>query len=316
MTQLQTRNPVRDIAEQDYRPDLVRINENAIKALSPASNLESMGATLGESPLAASLLQFIPYFIVMDTQNYQFWDIDSQGEMRRYSRGGKVGALAMQESFHAAWLEAIGDDQGLAGPLLAPTISERLGARIAQEGVGFIFGDIPEAQSRKELLLEVLDPAKLSDVSAFLAQRIQRDGVLGFTDAELLASVFPKSYGDRYLKKAQLTLMFIAGQWNAQNPEARCKLDVCAAADYQLPKVARTMRLLDYSPGMTVMVDDGHLIAEDSTEERAIRAATVKVCDMVAEHFGVPIEEVDFWFWLNRNVDRDAKFHLTRTTAY
>lgn len=110
--------------------------------------------------------------------------------------------------------------------------------------------------------------------------------------------------------------MFIAGEWNAQHPELACALDVTAAAVYQLPKVLRTLGILRYSEILAQSVDSETPIAKEGAEERAIRAATIIACDLLATHFGCSIAEVDFWLWLNRNQSHDAKFHLTFTSAY
>lgn len=304
-----TENPVLAVANEDYDPYLVRVDERAVFALDVPSGLQGLGSTLGDSPLATTPRVFAPYFIAMNTMNYMFWNVAQDGSFTRYSLNGKVGALAMQDAFHAAWL-ACGGDKHPEKATMA------LAARVQAEGVGFLFGDIPSADTRRELLLEVLDPAKLMAAGNYLADRVLNTGSLGWGDAQLLAYLFPRSYGDSYLKKAQLTLMFIAGEWNAQKPVLPCVLDVTAAADYQLPKVLRTLGLLEYSGEAAKAVDAGVLVPENGVVERAIRAATVLACEQLAEHFKCTIAEVDFWLWLNRNKDRDAKFHLTITTAY
>lgn len=312
----QTINPVYLAAQQDYRHDLVALNMQALEALPRPAGVESLGNTLAGSILDAMPHTFVPYFIVMNSLNYQFWDLHPTQGFTRYSHNGAVGALAMQNSFRDAWVAAIGPD-GASLPLRAQSDAiAQLAARIRAEGVQFIFGDIPQAASRRELLLEVMERTKLSAVSEYLANRVMNTGSLGWGDAQLLAYLFPKAYGDRYLKKAQLTLMFIAGQWNAMKPATPCALDVTAAADYQLPKVLRVLGLLDYAPELAAKVDQGQLIDADSREERAIRAATVLACRDLAEHFGCTIAELDFWLWQNRNAARDAQFHLTVTTDY
>lgn len=310
-------HPVRAVAEDDYRAGLARVNSEAIARMARPEGLQGLGSTLAGSPLAGRINAFVPYFIAMNVLNYQFWELDAQGAFQRYSHNGAIGALAMQNSVLQHWTEA------LAGAAEAGSIRDQVGRvtgvlreRIEREGVAFLLGDIPRADSRRALLLEVLDADKLTIVAEYLAARVTTSGELGWGDAQVLAYLFPKCYADRYLKKAQLTLMFIAGEYNATGPVQRCRLNVTAAADYQLPKVLRALGVLEYSDALVARVDGHEPIAEDSTEERAIRAATIIACDALAKHFGVTMEEIDFWLWVNRNAAREARFHLTETTAY
>jgi len=313
-----TTNPVISVAAQDYNVGLVKVNEDAIKKLARPDDLQTLGESLAGSPLAGRPAAFIPYFIVMNVLNYQFWDVDHVGTFHRYSNNGLVGAMAMQQGMLEHWCTAIG---GAAGACLETRVQvERavasLRARIEAEGVQFILGDIPAAQSRQDLLLEVLDAGKLTAAAEYLHARARDTAELGWGDAQLLAYLFPQGYGDRYLKKAQLTLMFIAAEMNAAKPAQRIRLDVTAAADYQLPKVLRSMGILEYSEEIAAAVDEMQVIPVDSEYERAIRAATVFACGLLAQHFGATIEEIDFWLWMNRNRAREAQFHLTFTTAY
>jgi hypothetical protein len=308
-------NPAYAAAQLDYREDLAQVMRDAIGRLSLPADLASLGDSLGDSPLAQSIYAYAPYFVAMNSLNYQFWNLSESGEMQRYAQDGVVGALAMQAGFHNAWLSAPG--KGSTSPLgVAFECAEWLAGRVAAEGVSFMLGDIPESDSRVAILTEVLNGAKLLTVSHYLARVVEETGQLSWRDAQVLADIFPEAYGDPYLKKAQLTLMFIAGQWNVTHPDQPCTLDVSAAADYQLPKVLRTLGLIQYSPELANLVDTETPIDAGSAEERAIRAATILACKELAEQFGRSIAEVDCWLWMNRNVDRAAKFHLTVSTNY
>jgi hypothetical protein len=252
----------------------------------------------------------------MNTMNFQFWDVDAAGAFTRYRRGSLVGAQAMMDGFHRDWVGTLGSlspDAPIEDQVFK--VDEAFGLRLERDGVEFLFDDIPAAHARRRLLLEVLEPHRLTVVSDFLARRIANTHALDWRDAQLLAESFPQAYGDRYLKKAQLTLIFIAAAWNTLH-DTPCRLDITAAADYQLPKVLRTLGLLRYSDDLAAMVDNGRLIEAGSKEENAIRAATIRACDLLAEQFNATTQDVDSWLWLNRNVDRNARFHLTRTTAY
>lgn len=309
-------NPVRARARADYDTNLVSINHSAIAGLPSPSNLEPMRPLLAGTPLAGRQWLSAAFLVAMDSLNYQFWEREPDGALRRYSVGGQVGAWAMQGAFLSAWLEAMGEvSTGWTAERLAVERAVAgLQARLAVDGVGGIFGDIPEARSRAAILHEVLNARLLMLVSGGLAGSGTSSGVLGLREAELLAVTFPEAYGDPYLKKAQLTLMFVAAELRAVGWPVR--LDVTAAADYQLPKVLRALGVLEYSQYLAALVDGGALITEDSAEERAIRAATVLACDALAAHFGVGVDAVDSWLWLQRNVAKEANFHLTVTTRY
>lgn len=309
-------NPVLRIAREDYAADLVNIVESAIAQCQPGETLQSMGATVPVDSLCRAM-EGIPYFIAMDSINYQFWDVAESGDFVRYRHHGLEGALAMQQAFRQAWEAQAQLVQHLPGPSHTAFIVDSLRERIENHGVTGIFGDIPAASSRADILFEVLaDASRLYVTSETLLSSLLLRGKLGWQEAELLAQTFPRAYRDRYLKKAQLTLMFIAGQWNEHNPRQACRLDVTAAADYQLPKILRAMGILSYSPELAARVDAQQLIAADSREERAIRAATVLACEKLAEHLNCTLPQVDFWLWVNRNQARSAQFHLTQTTAY
>lgn len=314
----QNTNPVILVAAQDYDVSLVKVNEEAIEKLARPDDLQTLGESLADSPLARRPAAFIPYFIVMNVLNYQFWDMDEMGSFQRYSNNGLIGAMAMQKGMLEQWCAAIGGAEGacLETRVQIDRAVASLRARIENEGVQFILGDIPASQSRKDLLLEVLDAGKLTAAAEYLYSRARDTAELGWGDAQLLAYLFPQCYGDRYLKKAQLTLMFIAAEMNAAKPAQRIRLDVTAAADYQLPKVLRSLGILEYSEELSILVDGQHLIEVDDRYEKAIRAATVFACGLLAKHFGATIEEIDFWLWMNRNRAREAQFHLTFTTAY
>lgn len=312
-------HPVRQVALADYQPRHVAVDYDAIKALPTTIDVKPMGPALSPTGKIGSRPDaYVPYLVVMDTLNFQFWDLDANGQFQRYAHKGVVGALGMQQAFEEAWTHLSSSRLNFGASLMQGVVTP-LRERIEREGVGFIFGDIPAAEQRREILLEVLDPVRLLTVSSYLEHRLVYDRELDAGDALMLAHRFPKAYGDSYLKKAQLTLMFLAAQRNATpdlEVEKRCVVKATACADYQLPKVLRSLGLLQYSSAVAAKVDNQEPLGRNSMDERAIRAATVLACDALVEHFGVDIAAVDFWLWANRNLSKDAKFHLTFTTDY
>ncbi len=308
------KNPAYLQAAADYHPAFATVNPQKIAQLPCPDDIGAMGAILKGTPMAGRPLLFTAFLIAMDVLNYQFWDVTEQGEFIRYSHNGKVGALAMQSGFIECWsrhIPAEGRDD-----LAVVSAVNGMKRELQEGGLQSLFGDMPAPQSRIMLLDEVLNAERLLSAATYLVARVQNEDQLGWGDAQLLAYLFPKGYEDQYLKKAQLTLMFIAAEWREMNCGRQVALDVSAAADYQLPKVLRALGVIEYSSYVEQLVDGGRLLEPDSDVERAIRAATIHACDALAQHFKVSIEAVDFWLWLQRNVARDAKFHLTRTTNY
>lgn len=323
---LDPKNPVRITAARDYAlahaAGLVAIDEQVIESLNRPDGLKTLSGTLKCSPLKDSIDGAIAYFIVMNSLNYQFWDLDEEGAFKRYERDGLVGAMAMQKGIHEACVAKM---ESSPAWVLKPAMYVARGLRQALQngGIESVLGAIPDpakpgTPSRMAILEEVLQPLRLSMAVDYLHRRITLYRKLEWVDAQVLATLFPKAYADDYLKKAQLTLMFVASELT-NSPATDMQpltLNVTAAADYQLPKVLRSLGVLSYGQELAEKVDSEQLIEADSLAERGIRAATVLACDKLAEHFNATIEEVDFWLWLNRNKARDAKFHLTKTTHY
>lgn len=308
------KNPAYNQAAADYFHAHVHINYARINELEKPAEVGAMGAILQGTPMAGRPLLFTAFLIAMDVLNYQFWDLAADGSMVRYSHNGKVGALAMQSVFIDCWSKYIPAE----GPdnLAVACAVRGMKAELEMHDLQGLFGDIPAASSRLELLEEVLNAERLLSAATYLVARVENEDQLGWGDAALLAYLFPKCYEDQYLKKAQLTLMFIAAEWRAMNCGRQVALDVSAAADYQLPKVLRALGVLEYSTYVASLVDQERTIEANSDIERAIRAATLHACDALATQFGVSIEAVDFWLWQQRNVAKTDKFHLTRTTSY
>lgn len=300
----------------DYSPSLVMVREDLIRTQGRPGSLGGMPPLLAGTSLSGNLCRSIGFLVAMNVLNYQFWDVTPEGEFIRYRHGVLEGAYALQAAFTQAWLrnaplEPMSDDLYFHH-VIGGLQKELSGA----DGVKQLFGDIPNPTSRAALLREVLNPVRLAIVAQYLAARVSREGQLDYGDAIGLAHQFPDCYDEPYLKKAQLTLMFIAAEWRARPDAPQLRLDISAAADYQLPKVLRAMGLLQYSPAVAALVDNGTLIEKNSDVENAIRAATVLACFDLAQHFGKGVEQVDFWIWLQRNTATSALFHRTRTTDY
>lgn len=311
---LDAAHPVRARAWLDYTPSLVAVDFEAIGRLPRPQALGKPAPLLQGTVLATYPPAYLAALLAMGVLNYQFWALEANGTLRRYAHDGKVGAQAMMAVFFRAWLAAAGER--VPGPTLSHIVTE-LRRQLAGDGLAMLFGDIPEPDSRRALLEEVLDADRLGLAVRLLLGRMEYTQELSWEDAQLLARLFPRGYGgDAYLKKAQLVLMFAAAQWNAQHAGRRCLLNLTAAADYQLPRVLRALDLLHYDEELAHRIDRRVPLLAESLEECALRAATVVACDLLASQFDVGVEVVDNWLWTNRHAAGDAPFHLTLTTNY
>lgn len=309
------KNPAYYQAANDYCPALAVVNYEAISQLTPpvSSSLQGHGLAVQDPNLWDNALATTVYILAMNSLNYQFWDLTPDNRMTRYAHEGNTGAVALGAGFAALWAAAAPQCPITRGTL--ELCIQNLRSDVTALGLPSAFGDIPARASRVRLLKEMCNPARLLNVAEHLVNRMKFEGELSWVDAQYLANLFPLSYEDPYLKKAQLALMLIAGQWHAVHG-SEIHLDVSAAADYQLPKVLRALGLLTYSEELAHDVDAGTPLPVESDKERAIRAATLHACDALAQHFGTGIQAVDFWLWSQRNVAANARFHLTETTWY
>jgi hypothetical protein len=307
-----SQNPVLQAAEAAFHPELVTIDEGAIRQVAKSEIKLAARSQFEGTALSANPFAYVPYIVAMNTLNFQFWDRANDGTFLRYQNQGKVGALAMQDAMLHAWEVAAGKER-YSFPESIHHISKSLLERLAApSSICDIFGDIPAAAERKALLLEVLDAPKLVRITRRLVDRLSA-GRLDWHDAQDLAELYPTAYTDTFLKKSQLTLMFISEEWNTHSAN-KCEAHVTACADYQLPKVLRTQGILRYDAGLAELIDNGTLISAE--QEVAIRAATILACEKLSAWLDVSIPQVDFWLWLRRNEDPAAKFHLFFTTAY
>ena len=308
------------LAQTDYRPELARVNLGGFRPeLLDLSQICPMVPDLPNAALEASLSDAIVFFLALNAINYQFWEIRGSyaPQLDRYAFEGVVGAMGMERAMGKAW----GSEAS----------SEHFQAALVQEGVEGLFGNIPNPQSRLHMLSDIFSsrhfddsqcPTALEQAQHVLMARMQEDRRLDTSDAAFLAVLFPQAYGgDRYLKRAQLALNFIANAAR-QLHGIPVQLDVTLFADYQVPRVARALGFLEYGPELTTLVDTGALLMANGRHERAIRAATVlmgrELVRAIERQTGLIVEEadLDIWLWLQRNACGDALFHRTLTTAY
>jgi len=94
-------------------------------------------------------------------------------------------------------------------------------------------------------------------------------------------------------------------------------------ADYRVPQALRSFGILEYSPELAKMVDEGKIIGKDTGMEIAIRAQTIQAMDMLLSEVNrhrlnadiITMAELDYEIWrLGRKTE--GRHHYTYTTGY
>jgi hypothetical protein len=287
----------------DYQPELVAVDQEAIERM-PARSERFSRATVGQfgSPAGQERVCAAAYAIVLNSINFMFWNPTPDG-VARYHWGQEGGANGLKAALDHAW-GAEPSSQRLRIALGAGTEQSVLDA----------FGDIPLARRRAQFLREVLTAELLEQAAAELV-RSAEGGQLSTIDAERLAARFPIAYGqDPYLVRAQLAVMWYAGFLREQGIEVDC--DVMVAASYQMPRVMRSIKALVFAPELAAKIDNHSMLMREGPEERAIRAATVLGCQMLARHLGVSEHAMVNVLWQHRDACGAVPYHLTVTTDY
>lgn len=181
----------------DYRPALVRVNEERIRELEfPKGSFMPMSTALPGTPPGGWLDTGIAYLLLLNSQNFQFWDI-VDGEFVRYAYDGIVGAMGMRRAFDKAW----GDD----------VTSDTFRVNLASKGVEGLFGNISQPAERATILEEMLAGNNLQQLSSQLSRVALEERKFTLETARMLADTVPRSYAEPYFKRAQLVLAEIAG---------------------------------------------------------------------------------------------------------
>ena len=312
-------NSILKTAHKHYDPSIVKVNLDAISSINIPAHIPPSQMIPVKYDVENVPEFWISSIVVYNTLNYQFWE-KSGDSIKRYRKDGLSGALVMGNCFWEAWHNAIPEDCQQDGERnILKALGGTLGnfrSMIEDDGIQSIFGDIPNPESRKEILLEVMTLIPLLLCVDQIKKQIYSSVVDGEYLAKMLAKNFPKSYNDVFLKKAQLTLMLATSEYRYRHPDANVDLKVTIASDYQVPKVMRSMGILEYSDALAAIVNGEQLIASGSKEELAIRAAAILAGEEISKKFSVAVAQLDWWIWSQRNNDPSAKFHLTETTDY
>jgi hypothetical protein len=288
-------------------PSLVTISDRAIDTLeADFSNFAVASARLPFTP--ASPRDAIPCILAQTALQYRFWD-GFGADYRRYAIGDKVGSTAMVAGFDRAWGSESTPGAGILECAMAGVARS---FSMAPDTLAPYFGDIPDPQSRVQILHEVLCSKQLERVTDEL-DRAFRAGHAGVDEARLIAIAFPRAYADLFLKKAMLAVGLMVAEYRRAG--VQCQESLMAYADYQVPAVMRHFGILEYSPELAAKVDGRQHLLKNGREELAIRAATIIGCEMFAWRHKVTAAETDWLFWLQRKATKQP-FHLTDTTDY
>lgn len=163
----------------------------------------------------------------------------------------------------------------------------------------------------------------------------------GFRDA----TVDPRSgRWVAFYKRAQILvadLWAALGSEEGEEQEKKFGMDVCnfvdmdkvtTFADYRVPQLLRSLKVMEYSPTLSNKVDHGIELKASSMEELYIRAATVVAVDKLVENVkekvpqmmenskGINAVKMDWYLWnIGEKLDRDGRLgnhHLVRTIYY
>lgn len=294
---------VLEIAERWYDPARVAVNSQAIQALDLPTIQPGADEGMKAGKLGADWLEVVAHSIALNSINYQFWDLGPDGKFIRYAFEAVEGAMGMRLAFDRAWTNP-------ASPL---ALARDSGIPLTVEDVKAMFGDIPAAQSRADILNEVLVGGKLRQVSQDVSIRMTEGGKVDTQMGKHLADHFPEAYGDPVLKKAQLAISETWVQACERGAGIACELT--AFADYQIPNILRAMGVLEYSPALAAAIDARAPLDYDGADERAIRAASLLAVERIAQVNGADVAAVDHYLWARRK-EAKTPFHLTFTTAY
>lgn len=207
---------------------------------------------------------------------------------------------------------------------------------------------IPNVSERVRLLIEMAQGLlTFYDGSAtkFIASAKRSSDVLvynilqnfpGFRDA----TVDPKcGRWVAFYKRAQILVADLWAALGSESGDEKYGMDLCnftdmskitTFADYRVPQLLRSMKVLEYSPTLANKVDSGDELLASSMDELYIRAATVVAVDLLVENVrlklpnklnqGINAVKMDWYLWnIGEKLDRQnclGNHHLVRTIFY
>ena len=128
---------------------------------------------------------------------------------------------------------------------------------------------------------------------------------------ELIVRI-PGFASDMFLKRAFLFFILLNRRCGILQREMNY---ILLPADYQVPKIMKFYKILQYNSELEHKINNHELIQKGSQMEIEIRAASILAADKLRVKSDSDIEVVDFYLWSRRR-EVNIPFHQTITTDY
>lgn len=229
------------------------------------------------------------YELIAGSINYQYWY--GRYNIRPNNSGSTLMYKLLDESFHE-----------VGNKLINPLENSRQASEIFIKKL--LLYRFPNMENRIRHIREIFNTNSPISVPR---EEWKLDKFI-----EGVVTAFPGYGKDMFLKRVFLLCMMLHRRIKWFKDEIR---KVPIPADYQIPRVLRSLHCIEYHSLLSVKVDGHELIPSGSLMECEIRAASVLACAQLAKHSGYSMCDVDTYLWLNRNECKEP-FHLTVTTDY
>jgi len=277
-------------AQKDFNPNIVSLNTDAIATLT----LPDLSHGFDDFSYIApdwSVEELATLWLVFSAQAFQFKHKEKHGGLSKIHYLDSTGSNAV--------LKMIRDSHAEGG----------------FQQMRALFRTLPLHKERESILNEMYSDESRIQLASQGIISSARKGWVSCDHAKQLADMFPKSFSDPYLKKAQLAVSAIAGC--VQHREGVIVKDnLTAFADYEVPRILRHFGILTYSPALLAKIESGVQIEKGSVEERALRGATILAIEMIAAQFGYSASALDNYFWGAQKEIGETPVHFTDTTCY
>jgi hypothetical protein len=277
-------------------PQYVWINKDGVDALIKQMKEDGVPSFYQEEPeqdnkpYKTGVLIDILIELVASSINYNYWY--GQHDIRP----NNVSSSSMYDSVHKVFNDA-------------KTKSLNFENRVEHLIYELSINRYPLLEDRKRHLRELNESRRGEE----FAQMVYSKRFSGTRLLHEMVEMFQGFASDIFLKRASLFFIQLYRKFGWYKDDLMRTLHV--PADYQVPKILRHFKCIEYSDALAEKVDNSVLIATHSLEELQIRAATVKVCTMLQYALKWTIADVDTYLWTKRKLT-DTPFHLTYTTDY
>ena len=177
---------------------------------------------------------------------------------------------------------------------------------------------VPFASKRLAIFKEFALPENHKKFSDLLTLTYDGSGALklDMDFVRAFAKIFPEGLGnDPFYKKAILATLMVAGNAHHHNYPVDVS-DLPIAADYIIPQVlnADNIGILKFNDNLTETLTKREFLLENSDKAAALRAASVVVCERLAELSGLTAQDIDAHLWLAGRKLQNARPHMMCNT--